>query len=293
MKHKEEKGFIGRIVCILLAGLFLNGLPTVFANDLQKIDIPKANHEFTDSMADITYDFSKLKKAYVLDTDVNLSNEVNTVDTNEVRIITEKNVKKRMKYKLVDKEQADIFVQPKITEWQSKFEYRVPERVTYEAYESYEKWEEPSPEAKRRWEEDKQEAAKAGRKAPPPPRPRLIVKPTWFYGSKRVITPDDREGYARRIVSDTSFPGSEKVTHPAYNVYSASVTAVINLIDPKTNEVVMSRKGKITSESRYSDNQMAVYEKLCKDFGKDYKKVLKQIKKIVKNENRTIANGGL
>lgn len=253
------------------------------------------DNRFTEEVVDINYDFSKIKNIYIPDVEVALSQNLNFSQNtlNALKEVNEKGVKKYMKRKIVDKEQADVILETIITEWKSGFSHRVPERTVYEAYESYEGYKEvkPSFAEQSNWERRKREAEKEGRRPPPRPRPRRewTVSDSWFFGSHRVVTPYSRFR-SRRISSDTPFSGSKKVTYPAYDLFSVTVIARFNLRDAKTNSLIMSRKGTITDDSRSKEGQLFVYKTICDSFCEDYKLILKQVKKEAKKSKKDKQN---
>ena len=244
----------------------------------------ESDNIFNEEIADINYDFSKVKKICTMEVAVapsqDLSFSQNTLDS--LKEVNEKGVKKFMKRKIADKEQADIILEVVVTKWNSVFSRRVPERTVYEAYESYEGYKEEKPSFSEisAWERRKRKAEEEGRPAPPRPRPRRVwtVSSSWFFGSHRVVRPDS-SFHSRRITSATPFSGSKKVIYPAYDLFSATVSATFNLREAKTNSLIMSRKGSLTNYSTSREGQFAVYEKIYYAFCKDYRDIVKQIKK--------------
>lgn len=97
---------------------------------------------FSDEFANISYDFTKVKKIHILDANTALVNGVINIDKARVYSINERNVKKPLKRKVVANEEADVLLEVVIEEWKSTFNHRVPERIAYEAYESYEGYKE-------------------------------------------------------------------------------------------------------------------------------------------------------
>lgn len=67
-------------------------------------------------------------------------------------------------------------------------------------------------------------------------------------------------------------------------VFSATVVATFNLRDAKTDSIIISRKGTLTNNTRSTEGQLSVYETICHAFCKDYKDIVKQIKKEAKSK---------
>lgn len=234
---------------------------------------------FSYEFADMSYDFTKVKKVYILDVDTSLLDISDKIDKAKVYVVNETNVKKPMKCKVVDKGEADVMLEVIVENWRSSFNHTVPKRTAYEVYESYEGYQEPDFFERTRWESAKRAAEKSGRKAPPKPRRKWVVSSTWFYGSKKVITADSRGGKAHKTLSNTPVYGAKQVVLPAYDVFSSNVVAVINLREPNTNKVLLTRKGTYNSQSRIEDNQISTYKELFSTFCREYKALSKQIKK--------------
>ncbi|MBP3817862.1 MAG: hypothetical protein J6H31_06110 [Butyrivibrio sp.] len=247
------------------------------------------NIAFADEVADIDYEFSKAKKIFVSVIDVSIVNDdLGDVDKVTMNTANETNVKKKMKLKLVDKEQADLLMEVIIEKWECVFDHRVPERVAYEAYESFEGYKtiEPSFFERTEWERRARRARKEGRNPPPRPRPHQewTVSSSRFPNSRRVVTPYYRSE-AHKISSSSPFANSEKVTYPAYDAFASSVVATFNLRNARSNEIVLSRKGAYTNVSGSKNKQATVYDTICTAFCKQYKSTIKQIKKL-KKENK-------
>jgi len=223
---------------------------------------------FSDEFADTSYDFTKVKKIYISNPDTSLIEGIK-FDSGKMYAISESKVKKPMKRKIVNKEEADVILDIQIKAWKSTFSHRVPERYSYEKTETYWVWE--------REEEDwfhyqlrrDREARLAKRQNR---KPRHIWRET-----KQV-----RKQKTRVRTSDEPFDGARKITHSPYDVFDVEVTANFNLIDTKTNDIILRRKGTLAKKTGIKDYQMDLYEKLCGSFCDDYKNLAKQIKKKYK-----------
>ena len=232
--------------------------------------------KFSNEQVDADYDFSKMKRVFIFKTDISAITGVvvSAKDFNEANRL----YVKKMKCKLVDKNLADAFVEIKLKDWNSAYHHREPEKTVYEAYESYEGYKEveerrpPPPPPPRKGDK---------KRPPPPPPPRRhkewTVSANWFFGSKKVVTPYSRVSGSRKITSSTPFENSEKVVYPAHDVYWSGVTAVFEVRDAKSGNVVMNREGSV--KYLVKDYQLELYSGLCYSFFNDFRKVVKQAKK--------------
>ena len=177
---------------------------TIVENNLFPIRAPYLKKDlFSDFLADIHCDFSKIKKVYVSDNIIlpSVSENIN-VDTSLIHTLNEANIKDYMKCMIVPKEEADAFLEIVVDDWKCEFDHQVPEKVTYEAYESYEGYkEEYDSFEESKYEIGKRVAKEFGETQPKKPKPKgkkWVISASRFPGSKRVITSDDRYGKAKK-----------------------------------------------------------------------------------------------
>ena len=267
---------------VLTAIFFISGSSSVSAERFDPLkewehEIIVERCKFSNEQVDLSYDFSKLKRVFIPDTD---TSEIKNHDIKNDLLAEANNAYvKKMKCKSVDKYLADAWVEIKIKEWTSEFDHREPERMVYEAYEHYEGWEEfevrPPPPPRR---DDKHRHNPPPRHRPPPPRKerRWKVSDTWFPGSQRVVTAEEHSN-SRKITRSEPFANSKKVVYPAHYVYRSKVVALFEVRDAKSNKVVMSREGNVAYLER--GYQFKLYAGLCHSFFKNFKKVIKKAKK--------------
>lgn len=231
--------------------------------------------EFSEPQFDDSYDFSKIKSVFVLDTD---TTAVENAKFNATKIAeANKTYAKRIKPKVVDRDKADALIEIKLKDWESKYDHTVPERTVYEAYEHYEGYKDVD-----EYETRYVRNPKTGKEEP---RRERVRRKKWttsrnsFFGARRVVTPYSTFD-SNKITSSTPFPNSQKVIYPPYDVYISTVSAVFEIRDAKTGRLIMSRTGTVSkSEKGY---QLELYAGLCHAFFKDYKKVVKQHEKLKK-----------
>lgn len=236
------------------------------------------NCKFSTKYIDENYDFSKMKRVFIFDSDIS---NIEGINIDKFELASANNLySKKMKRKFVDKESADAFLEIKIIDWKSEYHHREPEKIVYEAYETYEGYKEvhdpfhkPPPPPHRK--------DKDGRRPPPPPRPHRewTISSTYFPGSRRVVTPYQRAN-SRRITSTVPFDNSQKVVYPEHDVYFSKVTIVFELKDAQSGKMILCREGTVNNLSR--NNQMELYKGLCYSYFHDFRKIVKQVKKAKK-----------
>ena len=205
------------------------------------------------------YDFKKVKKVFVFDTDT-ADFSIYAPDLAE---INKKNVKK-MKLKVTDKETADVYLQIKIKNWKSNFERHIPEQIVYEAYESYEGYKDVE-----RYEDQEyydNESKKMVRRRVKVRRKEFVVDSSWFFGSKKIVTPYERVSGSHKISQSTPFPGSQKVVYPAYDLFASQVKVLFELYDAGSNNLIMTLEGSKEISSSKKSYQMKLYEEISYSF---------------------------
>ena len=263
---------IFRITCtVVLAIIFFAAYSSsVSAVDWQIKDTAK-KCTFSADVVDTTYDFGKLKRVFVV--------PVNSIEGD--LLPPDKSYIKKMGCKLTDEASADAVLEITIKDWKMEFARHVPEEIVYEAYEHYEGWKEVKPPfhhppPKHRDDKHKHEH----KHRPPPPRREWTESSSYFPGARRVVKPYS-SFHSRKITSSTPFEGSKKVVYPAHDIYRSEVTALFEVRDLKTGKVIMNRTGIVSDFSR-TDYRVNLYNGLCYAFCKNFKKTIKQAKKLAK-----------
>ena len=85
--------------------------------------------KFSNEHVDENYDFSKMKRVFILDTNISTIEDV-TINVPDLAEANKLYVKK-MKCKLVDKNLADAFIEIKLKNWNSAYHHSEPEKSGY------------------------------------------------------------------------------------------------------------------------------------------------------------------
>ena len=264
---------------ILLMAIFFITNPAPASADFlglpSKYDYMAKNGYFSEAQLDDSCDFSKIKRVFVLDTDTSALEEVKI----DAAALAKANADfaKKMKPKLVDRDKADALVKIKLKDWTSKYDHTVPERTVYEAYEYYEGYKDVDEYETRTFRNP--QTGKNETRRERVRRKKWTKSSTWFFGSRRVVTPY-RTFDSRKITSSTPFPNSERVVYPPYDVYKSTTAAVFEIYDAKSGRLIMRREGKLSAEIK--NHQLELYKGLCNAFFKGYKKSVQDNEKLKK-----------
>ena len=235
--------------------------------------------EFSEAQLNDNYNFSKLKRVFVLDTDTSALVDLEF----SPGYFTEANKTnaKKMKCKLVDKANADALVSIKLKKWENKFDHRDPERTVYVAYKHYEGYKDIEKDETRTYRDPK--TGKMISRRAKVRRRRWTTSSSWFFGAKEVVSPYPLNSNSRKITSSTPFENSRPEIIPARDVYISTVTALFEIRDAKTDNLLLSCEGTVSEWAR--NYQMKLYEGLCYGFFKDYKKIIKSHQKLKKHND--------
>lgn len=232
---------------------------------------------FENDSIDESYNFSKLNRIFIADTDISAIEALNANESYYIPYFesVNKNAAKKMDCELVTKDLTDALIEITVEEWKSVFDHREPEKIVYEGYKTIENneyyYEGYVEESENRWYTD----PKTGKRVNNPQKVRRYKRSNYyFFGANKVIKPHYTK---RKITSSTPFSGSKAVVYSSSDVYRTDVKILFKIRDVKTGNVIMSREG--FGNVFYKNKQLDIYIEICEAFFKDYKNFVKRMQK--------------